>query len=167
MPRESVLRSALWLGLGSWIGSWAFFAFVVSRVAFRVLPGNIAGDLAGILLTTLYEWGTVAALVSAGSAFALGRRGGLVWLPLGLALICLFSHLWLLPQIAAVRPSLIGEAATMATGQRFQLLHRVSLGLFMAVHFVSILLVVAHARWDAREADRRRSAGKPTPASLA
>ncbi len=163
MPREGLLRSALWLSLGSWVGSWAFFAFVVSRVAFQVLPGNVAGDLAGTLLTTLYEWGTIAAFVTAGTAFALGRRGWLVWVPLGLALVCLFSHLWLLPEIAAVRPSTVGEASTIATGRRFQLLHRLSLGLFMAVHFASILLVVAHARLDAREDATARGAGKPTP----
>ena len=145
------MRSALWLSLGSWVGSWAFFAFVVSRVAFRILPGNIAGDLAGNLLTTLYYWGAGAALVAAGSAFALGRRRWGVGLPVALALVCIFSVLWLLPEIEAVRPSTIAEASTIATGERFQFLHRLSLGLFMAVHFVSIGLVVLHARLDAQQ----------------
>ena len=47
MIRQTVLRTSLWLSLGGWVGAWAFFAFVVSRIAFRVLPGDVAGDLAG------------------------------------------------------------------------------------------------------------------------
>lgn len=150
MFSQTVLRTVLWLSLGGWVGSWAFFAFVVSRVAFQVLPGDIAGNLAGSLLMTLHFGGAMAALIAAGSAAALGRKGWLVGLPLGLALICLFSELWISPEIAAVRPSTLAEASSVASSEHFRLLHRLSIGLFLAVHFASMILIGLHARLDAR-----------------
>jgi hypothetical protein len=150
MLSQSVFRTALWMSLGAWVGSWAFFAFVVSRIAFQILPGDVAGNLAGSLLTILHYGGAAAAFVAAGSAAALGRRGWVVALPVGLALICLASEFWISPEIAAVRPSTIGEASTLQSGERFRLLHRLSIGLFLAVHFASILLVGLNAKLDAR-----------------
>jgi len=150
MSSQFFIRSALWMSLGVWVGSWAFFAFVVSRIAFQVLPGDIAGDLAGSLLTVLHWGGAAAAVIAAGAAAALGRRGWPIALPMGLALICVVSELWLSPEIAAVRPSTFGEASSVLTGERFRLLHRLSLGLFLAVHFATIVLIGLHARLDAR-----------------
>jgi hypothetical protein len=150
MFSQTFLRTVLWMSLGIWVGSWAFFAFVVSRVAFQILPGDVAGNLAGLLLGILHFGGAAAALVAAGAAAALGRRGWVIALPLGLALICLISELWISPGIAAVRPSTIGEASTLASGERFRFLHRLSIGLFLAVHFASVILIGLHARLDAR-----------------
>lgn len=147
--RQGLLRTTLWISLGAWVGSWGFFAFVVSRVVFRVLPGNVAGDLASTLLTDLHLGGAAAALVAAGSAAALGRRGVFVALPVGLALISMMSEIWLSPEIAAVRPSAIGAAGTALTAARFSHLHRLSLGLFLGVHLASIVLIALHARLDA------------------
>jgi len=150
MVPQTIFRTALWLSLGGWVGSWEFFALIVSRVAFQVLPGDIAGNLVGSLLTALHYGGAIAALVAAGSAAALGRKGWLVAVPLGLAHVCIFSELWISPEIAAVRPSAIGEASTVASSEHFSLLHRLSIGLFLAVHLASILLIGFHARLDAR-----------------
>jgi len=150
MFSQTVLRTVLWMSLGIWVGSWAFFVFVVSRIAFQILPEDIAGNLAGLLLEILHFGGAAAALVAAGAAAALGRRGWVIALPLGLALICLISELWISPGIAAVRPSTIGEASTLASGERFRFLHHLSIGLFLAVHFASIILIGLHARLDAR-----------------
>jgi len=150
MFSQTVLRTVLWMSLGIWVGSWAFFAFVVSRIAFQILPEDVAGNLAGLLLEILHFEGAAAALVAAGAAAALGRRGWVIALPLGLALICLISALWISPGIAAVRPSTIGEASTLASGERFRFLHHLSIGLFLAVHFASIILIGLHARLDAR-----------------
>jgi hypothetical protein len=155
---QTLLRIGLWTSLGAWVGSWGFFAFVVSRIAFRVLPGDVAGDLAGSLLTVLHWGGASAALVAAGCTFGLGRRGGLLLLPMGLALICVLSELWISPEVALVRPSTLGEASSAFSANRFRLLHRLSLGLFMAVHFASIGLLVWHARQDARERNTPASA---------
>ncbi len=150
MFSQTILRTALWMSLGIWVGSWAFFAFVVSQIAFQILPGDVAGNLTGSLLTILHFGGAVAALVAAGAAAALGRRGWVIALPLGLALICLGSELWISPEIAAVRPTTTGAASTLASGERFRLLHRLSIGLFLAVHFASMILIGLHARLDAR-----------------
>ncbi len=150
-PRaEAAIRSVLWLSLGGWIGAWAFFAFVVSRLAFRVLSGDVAGDLAGALLGVLHWSGAGLALLVAVAAVALGRRGWLVWLPIALALACVASELWLTPAVAAVRPSTVGPAATQESAERFRLLHALSLGLFLTIHALSFSLVVGHARLDAR-----------------
>jgi hypothetical protein len=156
-----VLRTTLWLSLGGWVGAWAFFAFVVSRVAFRVLPGDVAGDLAGMLLQTLHFGGAALALVAAASAFGLGRRGMVVWLPVALAGICLASEIWLSPAVAAVRPSALGAASTAETSLRFSRLHGLSLGLFMFVHLASIGLVALNARLEDRPASLRPERASP------
>ena len=150
MISQTASRTALWLSLGSWVGSWAFFAFVVSRVAFQVLPGDVAGDLAGLLLGVLNWGGAVLALIAAAAAWALDRRGWLVWLPIGLAVLCAASELFISPAVAAVRPSTLGAAATEESSRQFSLVHGLSLGIFLAIHVVSIALVAAHARLDAR-----------------
>ena len=148
---QTVLRTSLWLAMGLWVGSWAFFAFVVSRIAFQVLPGNIAGDLAASLLAILHFGGAAAALVAAAAAIGLGRRGLVVGLPVLLAVICLASEIFLAPEVAAVRPSTLGAESTIETQQRFSTLHGLSLGLFMAVHLASLVLLALHARLDTRD----------------
>ena len=105
MNAQTALRSSLWLALGGWVGAWGFFAFVVSRIAFQVLPGDVAGDLAGELLAILHYGGAGAAFVVAGAGFALGRRGWVITLPIALGLICLASEFFLSPAVAEVRPS--------------------------------------------------------------
>lgn len=154
MPRTTISRAALWLSLGGWVGSWAFFAFVVSRVAFRVLPGDVAGDLAGMLLSSLHWSGAVLALIAAGAAAALGRGGWLVWVPIGLAVLCVGNELLISPAVASVRPSTLGAMATEATSRRFSVLHAISLGIFLGIHLASILLLFQHARVDARLSQR-------------
>ncbi len=143
-----MLRFSLWLSLGGWVGAWAFFAFVVSRLAFQVLPGDVAGDLAGALLAILHFGGAGAAFVATGAAIALGRRGWLVGLPVVLGVLCIASELFLAPEVAAVRPSTLGAANTEETQQRFRVLHAISLGLFMAIHAASYALLWGHARRD-------------------
>jgi len=154
------LRTALWLSLGSWIGAWGFFAFDVSRTAFQLLPGDVAGDLAGRLLGTLHYGGAAAAFVAAAAAFLLGRRGVFVRLPLALGVLCVASELWLSPAVAAHRPSAVGAAATEASSQLFARLHALSLGLFLAIHLASIVLLVLHAWRDGRPP--RPAASSPT-----
>lgn len=151
MFSKTVLRTSLWLAMGTWIGSWGFFAFVVSRIAFQVLPGNVAGDLAGALLAILHFGGAGAALIAAAAASALGRRGLVVGLPVFLAVVCLASEIWLSPEVALVRPSTLGADSTAETQLRFQTLHRLSLGLFMAIHLGSLILVWLYARLDTRD----------------
>jgi hypothetical protein len=154
LARETTLRAALWLSLGSWVGAWGFFAFVVSRIAFRVLPGNVAGDLAGSLLHVLHLGGAGAALICAASLVGLGRRGLVVGVPVLLALASVASELLLSPEIAALRPSALGAANTADTQSRFGLLHGLSLGLFMLIHLASIGLVAWVAWLETRDRER-------------
>lgn len=157
MISPTVLRTALWLALGGWVGAWGFFAFVVSRVAFQVLPGDVAGDLAGLLLSVLHFGGAGAAFVAAAAGAALGRRGWLVWLPVALGVLCLASELLLSPAVAAVRPTTLGAANTADTQQQFRTLHAVSLGLFMAIHAASVGLLWGQARRDGQDASPHAS----------
>lgn len=143
-------RVVLWLSLALWVGSWAFFAFVVSRVAFIVLPGDVAGDLAGLLLGRLHWAGAAFGGVAGAMAWRLGRSGWLTVLPIVLGLLCAASELWLSPAVAAVRPSALGAAGTAETASQFSTLHRLSLGLFMGIHAASLALLVQHARLDGR-----------------
>jgi len=159
MPSQTVLRTVLWTSLGAWVGSWAFFAFIVSRIAFEILSDDVAGNLAASLITILHWSGAAAAFVAAGSAMGLGRRGWAITLPVGLALICLASELLISPEIAANRPSTLGEASTALTEERFRLFHHLSVGLFMAVHFASLVLIGLHARLDARQAESESITG--------
>ncbi|MEM9176916.1 MAG: DUF4149 domain-containing protein [Myxococcota bacterium] len=148
MTSQTVLRTALWLSLGTWIGAWAFFGFVVSRLAFQVLPGDLAGEMAGALLSVLHYGGATAAFLVVGAGIALGRRGWVIGLPVLLGLLCLGTELFLSPQVAAVSPISLGPDNTVETQQRFALLHRTSLVLFMTIHVASIVLVWGHARLE-------------------
>ena len=148
MLSRTVLRTSLWLALGGWVGAWAFFAFVVSRIAFQALPGDVAGDLASVLLSILHYGGAAAAFVVVGASMGLGRRGWVVGLPLLLGVLYLGSELFLSPEVAAVRPTQLGADNTVDTQQRFRTLHAVSLGLFMAIHLASAVLVWGHARLE-------------------
>jgi hypothetical protein len=153
LAREAALRTTVWLCLGGWVGAWGFFAFVVSRIAFRVLPGNVAGDLAGSLLHVLHLGGAAAALICAGALAGLGRRGLVVGVPVVLALVSVASELLLSPEIAALRPSALGVANTAETQSSFRLLHGLSLGLFMLIHLASIGLVAWVAWLETRDRD--------------
>lgn len=151
LAREGAIRSALWLSLGSWVGAWGFFAFVVSRVAFQIVPGDVVGELVGVLIRSLHFGGALAGLVAAAALAALGRRGFVVWLPIALAVTAVASELILSPEIAALRPSALGPANTAETQARFGLLHGLSLGLFMAIHLATLGLVGWVAWLDARD----------------
>ena len=151
LTSQTVLRTSLWLALGGWVGAWGFFAFVVSRIAFQVLPGDVAGDLAGDLLAILHFGGAAAAFVVAAASVGLGRRGLVVGLPIVLGLICLASEIFLSPEVAAVRPCTLGAANTEATQSQFRILHRLSLGMFMAIHAASIGLVWVQAKLDTQD----------------
>jgi len=158
--RAAALRGTLSLALGGWIGAWGFFAFGVSRLAFRVLPGDVAGNLAGSLLHTLHLGGAAAAFTTAAVLWALGRRGAVVVVPVVLGLVCVGSELWLSPAVAALRPSTLGAASTEETQTRFRLLHGLSLGLFMLIHLASFALLGWITWLEARDRESAASQGQ-------
>jgi len=139
------LRSALWLTLGGWVGSWAFFALVIARLAFRVLPSTeMAGHLVGPALATLHGYGAVAGVVLAGLAAALGRGRLLVVLPLVLTGACLVSQLGVTPQMEGLHELAFGPAGNLEAIARYRHLHAVSMSIFSAVLLGAIALVVLH-----------------------
>jgi hypothetical protein len=99
-------------------------------------------------------------LIAAGALAALGRRGLVVWLPVGLALTCVASELLLSPEIALIRPSTLGAGNTAETQARFRLLHGLSLGLFMLIHAATLGLAGWLAWLEARD---RQSGFAPRP----
>jgi hypothetical protein len=146
------LRAALWLLLGGWIGAWVFFAFVVAPTAFRVLPTTqVGGQLVGPVLRALHLYGAGAGVALAALAWGLARSGVGLWIPLAMSALCLVSHFGVTAQIEAIRPLVFGPAGSPEIAARFQLLHRLSMGIYTAVGGAGFLLVAIHARADARD----------------
>jgi hypothetical protein len=141
------LRSALWLALGGWVGSWTLFALVIARVAFRVLPSaEVAGHLVSPVLAVLHLYGAVAGVALAGLAIALRRGWLLVALPLALSLGCLASQYGVTPQMEALHELAFGAAGNIEAAARYRQLHGISMGIFTSVLLGAIALVVLHVR---------------------
>lgn len=145
------LRAAEWLLLGAWIGAWLFFALVVAPTAFRALPSTqIAGRLIGPVLATLHLTGAALGPALAALAWGLSRTGIHLWLPLAMGAICAVSHFGVTAQIEIVRPLAFGTEGSPEMAARFQLLHRISMGIYAAVGLAGLLLAALRARADAR-----------------
>jgi len=143
------LRVTLWLLLGGWIGAWLCFALIVAQISFEVLPSELAGQLVARVLATLHWYGAVAGLALTAIAWALGRGPLAIGLPLVLALGCLVNQVGVTPQIAALRDLGVGPGGDAQVLERFQALHRLSMGIFSGVLLGAIWLLVLHARRDA------------------
>lgn len=151
---ETAQRTALWLLLGGWIGSWGCFGMVVAPTAFRVLPTETAGQLVGPVLTALHLYGVVAGIGLAALAATLGRGRLLVALPLVMAALCLFTQLWVTARIEEVRPFVFGPQGSLELATRFTRLHQLSMTIFISVSAAAIALLFLHARADARSGDK-------------
>ncbi len=145
------LHAALWLLLAGWLGAWILFAFVVAPTAFRVLPTTrVAGQLVGPVLTALHLYGVGAGLALAALAWGLARTGASLWIPLAMGALCLVSQFGVTAQIEAIRPLAFGPSGSPEMAARFQLLHRVSMGIYTAVGVAGFVLVAIHSRADSR-----------------
>jgi uncharacterized protein DUF4149 len=151
------LRSTLWLALGGWVGSWALFALVIARLAFRVLPSpEIAGHLVAPTLDVLHWYGVAAGTVLAALALVLRRGRMLVAVPLVLAAACLVSQLGVTPRMEALHDLAFGPAGNIEAATRYRHLHGTSMAIFSAVLSGAIGLVVLHVRREHQQADRSR-----------
>ena len=149
------LRSALWLVLGGWIGSWAFFALVLARLVFRVLPSpEAAGHLVRPVLDTLHWYGVFAGLALAVLALLLRRGRVLVGLPIALTAGCLVTQLGVTPRLEAIRELAFGPDGNVEAAAEYRQLHGVSMAIFSSVLLGAIALVPLHARREAPENDR-------------
>jgi hypothetical protein len=149
---ETASRTALWLLLGGWVGSWALFGLVVAPTAFRILPSTqIAGQLVGPVLTALHLYGGLAGVALALLARGLGRRPLLVALPLLMGALCLASHFGISLPLDEIRELAFGPTGNSDAAGRFNRLHQVSVGVFMAVGLMAVALTALHAGADARD----------------
>ena len=142
-----LLRTASWLLLGGWFGSWGLFAVVIAPTAFQVLPTQAAaGDLVGPVLGILHNFGIFAGVSLA--ALAVLRRQGwlLIALPLGLAALCAGSEYGITPAINAVQPQSFGSSQQANAADRFSMLHQASRYLFGTVELGVLGLIVLQAR---------------------
>lgn len=135
--------------LGTWLGGWVLFAFVVAPVAFKTLASaSEAGRLIGPILDSLHLYGVGAGVAMAGLA-ALGRQNRLrVVLPLCLAAICAVSQFGITSAIDAIRPSAFGIDATAEAAARFSQLHELSRFVY---GIIGAGLIVLTAAWARRE----------------
>ena len=145
-----VLRTLLWLLLGSWIGSWLLFALVVAPTAFRVLPStHAAGALVGPVLDALHLYGAAAGVALSGLALAL-RRGRLrIALPLVMAAACLYSQFGVSSELAEIRDQVFGPEGSELLAARFNQLHRISMEIYSAVLVGALVLLGLHAASEA------------------
>jgi hypothetical protein len=144
-----LLRSALWLVLGGWVGSWACFGMLVAPLAFQLLPStHIAGTLVGPILNALHLYGAAAGVILSLLAWQLGRGRLLIGLPLLLSAACLYTHFGVSAEMAEISDRAFGPEGSELLSARFNHLHRVSLGIFLSVSAATIALVVLHARGD-------------------
>jgi hypothetical protein len=140
-------RTALWLTLAGWVGSWAFFALVIARIAFQVLPSpEIAGHLVRPVLNTLHWYGAIAGVAIAVLAAVLKRGRLLVVAPLVLAGVCLFSQLCVTPKLEAIRDLAFGPEGNLEATAQYRHLHGLSMILFTGVLAGAIAVLVLHVR---------------------
>jgi hypothetical protein len=153
---ELLLRSALWLTLGTWIGAWLLFGAVVAPTAFRVLPSTaVAGSLIGPVLEALHLYGAGSGALLALLAVILGRGPLLVGLPLLMSAVCLYSHFGVSAELSEIRDLAFGAGGAPEFAARFTRLHRVSLGLFLGLGVAAVGLLVLHSRADIGERHRK------------
>jgi hypothetical protein len=144
-------RTALWLLLGGWVGSWASFGLVVAPAVFSGAPED-AGAVIGPVLAALHLYGGAAGIALAGLAWSRERGSLLVVLPLLMSAVCFVSHFGVSGEIAEVGDQAFGAAGDVEAATRFNQLHRVSVWLFLLVGLASLGLLGLHAHADAREA---------------
>jgi len=150
-----LLRTSLWLLLGGWFGSYLLFGAVIAPTAFAVLPTTkIAGSLIGPVLTKLHLFGALAGVPLALISRSLGRGALLVTLPLGLSAICLYSHFGVSAELAEIRDFAFGPGGNPDSAGRYNLLHRLSVGIFVSVGLAVTFLIGLHAWADARSVRR-------------
>jgi hypothetical protein len=126
-----------------------FFAFSVAPTAFRTLPSTrIAGQLIGPVLATLHLYGAAAGVALAALAWVSARTGAFVWLPLAMSALCAVSHFGVTAEIESIRPLAFGPEGSPEFAARFQLLHRLSMGIYTVVGLAGFALVALHARAD-------------------
>ena len=130
-----MLRFAKVFALGAWIGAIIYFASVVTRGAFAVLPNrDQAGLLVGFTLGGLHLMGLIAALVFVIASLAIGRSlrtfvDPAVLLVILMAGFTIASQDYVIPRMNLLRAQMGPVEATPASDPRraqFDRLHTAS-----------------------------------------
>ena len=145
-----LLESATWLLLGSWLGSWGLFAFVIAPTAFQVLPGpGAAAQLVGPVLASLHHLGIIAGAGVALANVTLRRPWPLWAAPIALAVLCVVTEYGITAAIHDVQPSATGPEYDLDAARRFGQLHQASRAVFGTVLLGVAAVMVAQA-WPHR-----------------
>jgi hypothetical protein len=130
-----MLRFAKVLALGAWIGAIIYFAAVVTRGAFAVLPNrDEAGLLVGFTLGGLHLMGLIAALIFVAASVATGKSlrtfvDPAVLIVILMAVFTIVSQGYVIPRMNLLRAQMGSVDATPATDSRraqFDHLHAAS-----------------------------------------
>ena len=144
---SQVLRFVQVFALGTWVGAIVYFAAVVTRGAFAVLPNaDLAGALVGFTVKGLHWLGIVAAVVYLLAALGLGRSLRALTQPAALGVILMLaltlaSQKMVIRRMDALRAEMGSVAATSRSDPRrveFDRLHRVSVQIESGVLLIGL-----------------------------
>ncbi len=153
-----MLRFLRVLALGTWVGAIVFFAAVVTRGAFAVLPNrDDAGLLVGYTLSGLHLMGLLAAalFVAASVAMVKSLRAFIEPAVIGvilMAALTIASQSYVMPKMTVLRSQMGSVAATPPSDARrveFDRLHRVSVdieGGVLVIGLVALFLALRERR---------------------
>ena len=147
VPREWT-RAITRLVITAWMGSLWAVGFLAVPVLFRTLPDKmLAGMLAGKMFTLVAYMGMASAVYLLASLVAMsGRRAfrqTLFLIALVMLLLTLAGEFWLQPEMAALKAQAL-PAAVMdsAFAARFDLLHHIATGIYLAECLLGAALVL-------------------------
>ena len=144
---NQVLRFLQVFALGTWVGAILYFAAVVTRGAFAVLPdADMAGAVVGFTIKGLHWLGIIAAVVYLAAALGLGRSLRALAQPAALGVILMLvltltSQRVVIARMDALRAKMISVATTPRDNPlrlEFDRLHRVSVRLESGVLLIGL-----------------------------
>jgi hypothetical protein len=122
------------------LGGMVFFAAILAPLVFTKLDGATAARFIRATFPRYYLYVAVAALLGAVGLIWADRMSGIVLL--AVALLTVWLRQGLMPTLNRLRDA--GLAGDAASNARFDVMHRVSVGVNM-VQMLAVLLVVARA----------------------
>jgi Domain of unknown function (DUF4149) len=143
------------LALGAWLGAILYFAAVVARDAFAVLPNrDDAGAFVGSTLGGLHGMGIIAAAIYFGASLGLGRSLRVLVRPAALCvmlmlLLTIASQKLVMPKMAMLRAEMVSVEATPSADARrveFDRLHSISVNVEASVVLVGLLALFLTVR---------------------
>jgi len=161
---SQILRFVRVFALGTWVGAIVFFAAVVTRGAFAVLPSrDDAGLLVGYTLSGLHLMGLMAAalFVAASVAMVKSLRAFIEPAVIGvilMAALTIASQSYVMPKMTVLRSQMGSVAATAPSDTRrieFDRLHRASVDIEAGVFVIGLVALFLAMREKRAVADNR------------